>query len=200
MKEDKSLDRANTLCWRCGNATGGCSWSRDFEPVPGWNALERPVMTKNGECRAKSFLVLWCPEFRAESVKDWTARREINEEGLYRMIGQMLIEMKSEYREDRTARKEIREFIQGSIYEKALLEEMTREAEEADTEFEQKLEDMRIAYINNPDLRPGIEKKMKTERFKKRAAHDMEKYIKKMKWEARKHDAGEDAGETGADL
>lgn len=189
-----------SLCWRCGNAVGGCCWSRDFEPVPGWKALDQPIMTQDGKHVTPSYLVLKCPQCRKESVEDWTSRREINEEGMYLMIGQMLIAMKAEYREDRTARNKIREFIRGSIYENSLLEEMTRMAEEADAAFEQKLEDMRIAYINNPDLRESIERRMKSERFKKRSAHDMEKYIRKMKWEAKRHDAGKDAGEAGSDL
>lgn len=31
----KQLDQ---LCWYCKNATGGCSWSKNFTPVPGWDA------------------------------------------------------------------------------------------------------------------------------------------------------------------
>lgn len=189
-----------SLCWDCAHAVGGCCWSSDFVPVPGWNALERPIMANNGTYSSTSFMVMECPQFRAESVKDWTGRREINEDGLYLMISHLVTGMKAEYRENRKAREEIREFIRDSIYEKGLLEELAREAEEADAEFEQKLEDMRLAYISNPDLRESIEKKMESDRFKKRSAHDMEKYIRKMKGEAKKHDKAGDAGKAGGHL
>ena len=31
----KQIDQ---LCWHCAKATGGCSWSKNFTPVPGWDA------------------------------------------------------------------------------------------------------------------------------------------------------------------
>jgi hypothetical protein len=34
-----------SLCWSCERATGFCSWSRNFEPVPGWEA--EPTEVKN---------------------------------------------------------------------------------------------------------------------------------------------------------
>jgi hypothetical protein len=51
-----------TLCWQCANAvpnneTGrGCSWSRSFKPVPGWDA-------NDGERSTVSYHVRSCPEF-----------------------------------------------------------------------------------------------------------------------------------------
>lgn len=31
-------EQYDQLCWHCKNATGGCSWSKSFTPVPGWDA------------------------------------------------------------------------------------------------------------------------------------------------------------------
>lgn len=59
---------SGTLCWRCLNAvpnpkTGaGCSWSRSFQPVPGWDAEERPLNNPRGE-DIQSYFVKKCPLF-----------------------------------------------------------------------------------------------------------------------------------------
>lgn len=42
-KQEKSqrktkFQRKETLCWTCQNACGGCSWSKSFTPVEGWDA------------------------------------------------------------------------------------------------------------------------------------------------------------------
>lgn len=47
-----------TLCWDCGNACGGCSWSKEFIPVEGWEA--RPVKQT---CGNQSYIVFECPQF-----------------------------------------------------------------------------------------------------------------------------------------
>lgn len=59
----------DTLCWRCGNACGGCSWSREFEPVKGWKAKAtllgrtRTAGGKNKYVKERSYTVKHCPEF-----------------------------------------------------------------------------------------------------------------------------------------
>ena len=58
-----------TLCWHCQNAcNSGCSWSRSFKPVKGWEAT--PTIIKQGTRTkaenpffTKSFFVHKCPEF-----------------------------------------------------------------------------------------------------------------------------------------
>jgi predicted nucleic acid-binding Zn ribbon protein len=56
----KVLRKKNeTLCWTCQNACGGCSWSRSFEPVEGWEA--KPS--------ADSFFVINCPQFIPDEVR-----------------------------------------------------------------------------------------------------------------------------------
>ena len=54
--------KKSTLCWDCANYDDGCSWSRDFTPVKGWNAYK----TK-GNCY-DSYCVVECPEFVRDSV------------------------------------------------------------------------------------------------------------------------------------
>ena len=53
-----------TLCWHCKNAVPegkyGCSWSRDFKPVKGWNVLP-PLSRVKG-----SYRVIECPLFIRE--------------------------------------------------------------------------------------------------------------------------------------
>lgn len=52
------------LCWSCKNATGGCSWSKSFIPVDGWEAT--PTLLDD---RVESFKINACPEYREEDVK-----------------------------------------------------------------------------------------------------------------------------------
>lgn len=48
----------NTCCERCKNAAGGCAWSKDFQPVPGWKTRN----TVNRD-RTDGIKILYCPEF-----------------------------------------------------------------------------------------------------------------------------------------
>ena len=51
-------DKLKTLCWKCGNAYGnGCSWFRNYTPVPGWTAIEQKFI------QDVSYTVIECPEF-----------------------------------------------------------------------------------------------------------------------------------------
>lgn len=70
---------SKTLCWRCANAvpnragTRGCSWSRKFIPVEGWEAKEISVNTHirvNGSNNTQSFIVRSCPEFVSDGRED----------------------------------------------------------------------------------------------------------------------------------
>ena len=62
-KENNTPNKS--LCWSCQNAvpsaTTGCSWSRHFKPVEGWEATQNP----NPEM--ESFRVRQCPCFKAET-------------------------------------------------------------------------------------------------------------------------------------
>lgn len=53
-----------TLCWDCEKSyKKTCAWSKNFQPVEGWNAIE----THNKEM--DSYVVLSCPEFMRDSYK-----------------------------------------------------------------------------------------------------------------------------------
>lgn len=56
-----------SLCWTCQNFAGGCSWSRFFIPIKGWEA--KP--TKNGLIK-QSYIVKKCPEY----IKDLPRRKK----------------------------------------------------------------------------------------------------------------------------
>ena len=59
------VTQANSLCWECKRAYGGCSWSRDFVPVEGWEA-EATIINGVREGKkplVKSYDVKRCPLF-----------------------------------------------------------------------------------------------------------------------------------------
>ena len=59
-----SLDvKANECCFRCINGAGGCEWSDNFEPVPGWVAkvTKREKITRNQT--GTTYKILYCPKF-----------------------------------------------------------------------------------------------------------------------------------------
>ena len=62
-------------CWNCRKYAGGCSWSRSFTPIPGWDA--EPTGTRSG-LRTDSYQIIRCPEFE----DDHTARGAKKEEQL----------------------------------------------------------------------------------------------------------------------
>lgn len=51
-------------CWTCKNCYGGCEWSRDFQPVPGWIA-EKTVINNDGET-LESYKIIKCPKYTKE--------------------------------------------------------------------------------------------------------------------------------------
>lgn len=52
------------LCWGCAKACGGCSWSKRFEPVPGWTAVP-PLLCG----RIPSYRITECPEFVSDGTE-----------------------------------------------------------------------------------------------------------------------------------
>lgn len=64
--------KKDTLCWTCQNACGGCSWSRSFKPVKGWEAKKTVIKHQRSEgCKAPfiyddSYLVINCPEYKMD--------------------------------------------------------------------------------------------------------------------------------------
>lgn len=56
-----------TLCWKCAHACGGCSWSADFIPVNGWNAI--PTVINPPESNIDSFIVEKFPKFSDDTER-----------------------------------------------------------------------------------------------------------------------------------
>lgn len=72
QRKTKPKDRKETLCWSCQNACGGCSWSKSFTPVEGWEA--KP--TKHN--RIDSFFVTKCPEYIQDEDRKEDKKNESN--------------------------------------------------------------------------------------------------------------------------
>ena len=74
LKEDQSL------CWRCKNCFGGCSWSESFEPVEGWRAERTIIQHFNAE--TPSFLVRDCPLFAVDDGE----REYVSDDGFHNLM------------------------------------------------------------------------------------------------------------------
>lgn len=57
--------KTGQICWRCAKACGGCSWSADLTPVPGWIAEKRSYPVEKG-MKETSYIIRYCPEFEKE--------------------------------------------------------------------------------------------------------------------------------------
>ena len=69
MSKNPDRRKSDTLCWDCKKACGYCSWSQDFVPVPGWEAIIVPPRGAQMTVKCKSipdYRVLSCPEFSME--------------------------------------------------------------------------------------------------------------------------------------
>jgi len=64
-RTSECFKRSDTLCWDCENCTGGCAWSRNFEPVEGWTVRETAEPTWIGKVQKMipCITVVDCPEF-----------------------------------------------------------------------------------------------------------------------------------------
>lgn len=68
----KNGNGPRTICWDCQNAYGGCSWSKSFRPVDGWNATRRDVLVSGDKAYAhkeESYIVHSCPEFQQDEPR-----------------------------------------------------------------------------------------------------------------------------------
>lgn len=57
-----------SICARCANCCGRCSWSAMFVPVKGWDA-EPTIINISGVRSITSFLVKSCPMFRSDATR-----------------------------------------------------------------------------------------------------------------------------------
>ena len=57
----KKREEDDQICIFCKKACGGCSWSRRFIPVRGWDAI--PTIIKNTNGDIPSYKINTCPQF-----------------------------------------------------------------------------------------------------------------------------------------
>lgn len=58
------VPKKTTLCWDCAKNCGDCSWSHDFTPVEGWEAIPTKLQAYgHAEGEIDSYKVIKCPEF-----------------------------------------------------------------------------------------------------------------------------------------
>ena len=72
-QSENAYTRNQTLCWDCAKACAGCNWSRQHEPVDGWEA----VPTKIKICSTvemDTYRVINCPEFERDALNGGTIR------------------------------------------------------------------------------------------------------------------------------
>ena len=62
MCKKKNPNTAN-ICFDCENAVCGCSWSRSFEPVPGWTAEKVIIEQVYRKGFLESYHITACPQF-----------------------------------------------------------------------------------------------------------------------------------------
>lgn len=56
--------KPETLCWKCANACGKCSWSDgSFTPVPGWKAMKTRLRVDGPNRYTDSYIVEECQMF-----------------------------------------------------------------------------------------------------------------------------------------
>lgn len=78
----------DSLCWKCKNALKGCSWSKDFIPVPGWKArptvIYYPKSVNNKIVRGidKSYHVESCPQYEYDGRTKPTAKELAKAQGV----------------------------------------------------------------------------------------------------------------------
>lgn len=70
-KHYDATHKRETLCWKCQKAVLGCSWARNYKPIPGWEA-EKTKIRNNPyvpEIWIESYCVIKCPEYEKDSPK-----------------------------------------------------------------------------------------------------------------------------------
>ena len=98
----------DTICWECEKASGGCSWSRDFIPVEGWNAVPTKIQQRNSDGKSisiDSFDVVECPEF--ELMELLKMRKDENVEVIRHIEGESIADrlLRRKYQKGRKERE-----------------------------------------------------------------------------------------------
>lgn len=107
------LEEKSQLCFTCARSCGGCSWSRELIPVPGWTA----VRTLDARGRPYSYAVSACPEY----VREGSRWRDLDEPGCTRLLEAMVRQMRDDYRRGPVKeRQAIRRFLRSDRGRKML--------------------------------------------------------------------------------
>ena len=62
---------SKTICWDCQNAVYGCSWSKHFVPVEGWDATPTMLYAKDkAHGGVRSYEVHRCPQYVPDGRAD----------------------------------------------------------------------------------------------------------------------------------
>ena len=68
-KTKKTTHPTSQLCWTCKKAVCGCSWSRSFVPVKGWDAVPAKIINWTDNTRVittDSYTIRDCPEYEPD--------------------------------------------------------------------------------------------------------------------------------------
>lgn len=66
--EKPPQDWAEQPCWTCRKYAGGCCWSRELQPVPGWRATR--TIKFQGTCGGlESYAIHECPEYEPDGTE-----------------------------------------------------------------------------------------------------------------------------------
>jgi hypothetical protein len=87
------MGRENTqLCWRCQNACGNCSWSKELKPVDGWQATKIKINDSRNR-NIYSYSITKCPLFIPDDKEYLTKTEQRN-----KYINDLGISLRSYYR------------------------------------------------------------------------------------------------------
>lgn len=92
MSSNYEKVKEESPCWNCGNACGGCSWSRDFVPVPGWDADAN--ILADGTMRG--YTIRYCPEQIPDDHESFKCR-EIDTGGMMALLEAMAAGIRDDY-------------------------------------------------------------------------------------------------------
>ena len=73
VKARKATHPCSQLCWSCKKAVCGCSWSRSFKPVNGWDAVPSTILNWSDGKRTittGSYTIRGCPEYEPDKRGD----------------------------------------------------------------------------------------------------------------------------------
>lgn len=73
-----------SICWDCNLAVCKCPWSKNFEPIPGWDVEERKIKQSPG-IFTETYFVKSCPLFKQDEIAEGT--EQVSAEELGNLIG-----------------------------------------------------------------------------------------------------------------